>query len=312
MAKQQNSPLPPGTKLQQYVIDRVISTGGFSIVYLGYNEHGIPVAIKEFLPAGMSIRSGGVAVRIATPDDERRFQVGLRTFFREAEVISRIDSRSVVRILNFFLANNTAYLVMPFEHGRTLQHLIVHQFETLTDAVIQRIFCDVLSGLCIFHANDILHLDLKPSNIWIRTDESAMIIDFGTSRIGKTAKSSTPPMFTPGFAAPEQHRKQYSPERIGPWTDIYNLGATIYSCIEGEPPITAEERADGKELPELERRWGGQYTGKMLRMVDKMLRMSIDKRPSDSEKILASMSRYAPMPQRDAFSRYAKDTFYLS
>lgn len=310
MAKQQNTPLPAGARLQQYRIDRVISSGGFSIVYLGYNEQGIPVAIKEFLPAGMSIRSAGEKVKIKTPDDERRFQVGLRTFFREAEVISRINSRSVVSILNFFLANNTAYLVMPFEHGRTLQHLIVHQFETLTDSVIQRIFCDVLGGLCIFHSNDILHLDLKPSNIWIRTDESAMIIDFGTSRIGKESKSSTPPMFTPGFAAPEQHRKKYSPEKIGPWTDIYNLGATIYSCIEGEPPITAEERDSGKSLPLLEERWAGQYTGKFLRMIDKMLRMEIERRPSEADKILSSMSRYAAMPQRDSFSRYAKSAFY--
>lgn len=312
MAKQQNSPLPSGTQLQQYKIDRVISTGGFSIVYLAYNEHGLPVAIKEFIPSGMLIRSSGEKIQVQNPDEQRRFQMGLRTFFREAEVISRIDSRSVVRILNFFLANNTAYLVMPFEHGRTLQHLIVHQFESLTDAVIQRIFCDILAGLCIFHANDILHLDLKPSNVWIRTDESAMIIDFGTSRIGKDAKSSAPPMFTPGFAAPEQHRKQHHPEKIGPWTDIYNLGATIYSCIEGEPPATAEERVSGRDLPLLEERWAGQYTGKLLRMVDKMIRLDISQRPQEAEKILASMSRYAPMPTRDVFSRYAKSTFYSS
>lgn len=310
MAKQQNTPLSAGCKLQQYRIDRVISTGGFSIVYLGYNENGIPVAIKEFMPASMKLRGKGEMVLFAQQEDERRFQMGLRTFFREAEAISRIDDRSIVRILNFFLANNTAYLVMPFEHGRTLQRLIVHEFESLTDAYVQRIFCDVLRGIRVFHSNDILHLDLKPSNIWMRADGTAMIIDFGTSKIGKESKGHLPPMHTPGFAAPEQHRKFYKPEHIGPWTDIYNFGATIFSCIEGEPPIQADQRMEKDELHRLENRWAGQYSAKMLRMVDRMLRLDKDRRPQDVQAILQSIERYTPMPPRDVFSRFARVGFY--
>lgn len=310
MAKQQNTALPHGSKLQQYRIDRVISTGGFSIVYLGYNEHGIPVAIKEFMPASMKLRSVGDKVIFPSSEDERRFQMGLRTFFREAEAISRIDDRSVVRILNFFLANQTAYLVMPFEHGRTLQRLIVNEFDTLTDAYVQRLFCDVLRGIRVFHSNEILHLDLKPSNIWMRADGTAMIIDFGTSKIGKDSKSYLPPMHTPGFAAPEQHRKHYKPEKIGVWTDIYNFGATIYSCIEGEPPLTADERMENDELARLETRWAGQFSAKMLRMVDRMLRLDIQRRPQDVTAILEAMERYTPMPPRDSFSRFSRASFY--
>ena len=311
MAKQKNVALSPGAALQQYQIDRVISTGGFSIVYLAYNEHGIPVAIKEFMPAGMELRASGQEVHIKTKEDDRRFQMGLRGFFKEAEAISRLEDRSVVKILNFFLANNTAYLVMPFEHGRTLQKLIVSEYESIHDSLVQRIFCDVLQGICIFHSNDILHLDLKPSNIWIRSDGTAMIIDFGTSRIGKDGKNHLPPMHTPGFAAPEQHRKYYRPDKIGIWTDIYNFGATIYSCIEGEPPIVAEQRMEYDTLPKLEHRWAGQYSAKMLRMVDKMLRLDPERRPQDAKQILESMSRYTPMPERDAFSNFCRKSFYL-
>lgn len=310
MAKQLNSPLQTGTHLQQYVIERVISTGGFSIVYLGYNEHGIPVAIKEFMPAGMSLRTNGQDAKIKSKEDDRRFQMGMRGFFKEAEAISRLDDRSVVKILNFFLANNTAYLVMPFEHGRTLQKLIVSEHETVHDSLVQRIFCDVLQGICVFHSNDILHLDLKPSNIWIRSDGSSMIIDFGTSRIGKDGKNHLPPMHTPGFAAPEQHRKYYRPDKIGMWTDIYNFGATIYSCIEGEPPIVAEDRMEYDTLPKLEQRWAGQYSAKMLRMVDKMLRLDPERRPQDAKLILDSMSRYTPMPEKDYYSDFCRKSFY--
>lgn len=310
MAKQQNSALPPGTHLQQYVIDRVISTGGFSIVYLAYNEFGIPVAIKEFMPAGMPLRTTGTEATIKSKEDDRRFQIGMRGFFKEAEAISRLEDRSVVKILNFFLSNNSAYLVMPFEHGRTLQKLIVSEFETIHDALVQRIFCDVLQGICVFHSNDILHLDLKPSNIWIRADGTAMIIDFGTSRIGKDGKNHLPPMHTPGFAAPEQHKKYYRPDKIGIWTDIYNFGATIYSCIEGEPPINAEDRMNNDTLPRLESRWAGQYSAKMLKMVDKMLRLDPERRPQDARQILESMSKYTPMPEKDTFSDYCRNTFY--
>lgn len=310
MAKQQNSSLPSGSKLQHYKIDRVISNGGFSIVYLAYNENGIPVAIKEFLPAAMPLRSSGETLVFSNEEDHKRFQMGLRTFFKEAEAISRIDDRSIVRILNFFLANNTAYLVMPFEHGRTLQRIIINEFDTLDDAAIQRIFCDVLQAISLFHAHDILHLDLKPSNIWMRSDGSAMIIDFGTSRIGREAKNHIPPMHTPGFAAPEQHRKFYKADLIGPWTDIYNLGATIFSCIEGEPPPNAEERMDNDTMPSLESRWAGAFSIKMLRIVDKMIRLEHDERPRDAQLILQNLSRYTPMPQRDRFSRFAKQAFY--
>lgn len=310
MAKQLNTPLTPGTQLQQYTVDRVISTGGFSIVYLGYNENGIPVAIKEFMPAGMNLRASGTDALIKSKEDDRRYQMGMRGFFKEAEAISRLEDRSVVKILNFFLANNSAYLVMPFEHGRTLQKMIVSEHETINDSLVQRIFCDVLQGICVFHSNDILHLDLKPSNIWIRADGTAMIIDFGTSRIGKDGKNHLPPMHTPGFAAPEQHRKYYRPDKIGIWTDIYNFGATIYSCIEGEPPIIAEERMKYDTLPKLETRWAGQYSAKMLRMVDKMLRLDIDRRPQDAKQILESMSRYTPMPERDSYSDFCRRNFY--
>ena len=311
MAKQNNTPLPAGSKLQQYRISRVISTGGFSIVYLAYNELGIPVAIKEFLPAGMPLRASEEKIVFQDKDDERRFQIGLRTFFREAESISRIDDRSVVRILNFFLANNTAYLVMPFEHGRTLQKIIVNEFDTLNDAAVQRIFCDILQGICVFHSNDILHLDLKPSNVWMRSDGTAMIIDFGTSQIGKENKSHFPPMHTPGFAAPEQHRKFYKPELIGPWTDIYNLGATMYACIEGEPPFDADDRMEDDRLPKLEERWAGQYSAKMLRMVDKMLRLEPEERPQNAQQILASLSRYTPMPSVDKYNSFIRKSFFV-
>lgn len=310
MAKQKNIALCTGTVLQQYTIERVISTGGFSIVYLAYNEHGIPVAIKEFMPAGMDLRAHGVDANIKNKQDDRRFQMGLRGFFKEAEAISRLDDKSVVKILNFFLANNTAYLVMPFEHGRTLQKLIVSEHETIHDRLVQRLFCDVLQGICVFHSNDILHLDLKPSNIWIRSDGSSMIIDFGTSRIGKDGKNHLPPMHTPGFAAPEQHKKYYRPEKIGIWTDIYNFGATIYSCIEGEPPVVAEQRMEFDSLPKLEQRWAGQYSAKMLRMVDKMLRLDPERRPQDARQILDSMSRYTAMPERDSYSFFCRSTFF--
>ncbi len=306
MAKQTNSALPTGTKLQSYTIERSISTGGFSIVYLAHNEYGMPVAIKEFMPASLNLRNIGEGIQFKSPEDHRKFNIGLKSFFKEAQIISRFDTQNVVKIINFFLANNTAYLVMPYEHGTTLQKKIIQEDEPLSDAFIQSVFLDVLQGLSLFHRHQMLHLDLKPSNIWLKMDNFAMLIDFGTSLLLSEPIPLSAPMHTPGFAAPEQHKVFYAPEKIGTWTDIYNLGATIYACIEGEPPPNAEERIKDNHSLSFAKRWDGLYNLKMLQLVESMLELDYKKRPQSISDILYVIARYRPLvPQNPLEELYA-------
>ena len=196
-------PLPPATQLENYWIQRLLATGGFSRVYLAHDENDVPVAIKEY--------------RIAE-DDRGKFLHGMRCFFEEGRALTRFSHPNVVRVLNFFRANDTVYLVMRYERGRTLhEHLAQHR-GPLDESWIRQTFAQLLNGLREVHINKLLHLDIKPANIYLRNDGSPLLLDFGAARQALLAEGSKlPPTYTPGYASPEQHLWR---DLLGPWSDI--------------------------------------------------------------------------------------------
>ena len=306
---QLNSPLPPGSMLQRYRIAKTISIGGFSIVYLAHGEDGLAHAIKEFMPSSLLLRSSGSRAAPQNAEDQRRLDSGMRLFFSEAEALSHIDSPSIVKISDFFLENNTAYLAMPFEHGQTLGKLIRSSGGHLSDATLQGAALGILGGLRALHQRGILHLDLKPSNIWIRAGGEALIIDFGTSLIGKATARHRLAAITPGFAAPEQHPKTFDLSLISPQTDLYNLGATLFSCIEGKPPQQAPERLVSDKMPILASRWAGQYGRPLLAEIDAMLMLNPTLRPLSAKSALDTISRYAPASANGFFENFCHAAF---
>jgi serine/threonine protein kinase len=245
MANQTNAPLPEGLQVGGYRIVGKIASGGFSIVYLAHDADGTPVALKEYLPSTLVTRGAGQLIPTVLPENLGTYQNGLKCFFEEGRALARVLHPNVVRVLNFFRANETVYMVMAYERGRSLQELIIRfrgkpGREVLPERHIRRIFSQVMNGLREVHANRLLHLDLKPANVYLRQDGSPMLLDFGASR--QTLTQDAPklfPMYTPGFAAPELYRRN---QNLGPWTDIYGLGATMYACMIGSPPQPADQR----------------------------------------------------------------------
>src|ERR1043165_5475876 len=184
-------PLPPATRLENYWIQRLLATGGFSRVYLAHDENDVPVAIKEY--------------RIAE-DDRGKFLHGMRCFFEEGRALTRFSHPNVVRVLNFFRANDTVYLVMRYERGRTLhEHLAQHR-GALDESWIRQTFAQLLNGLREGHTNKLLHLDIKPATIYLRNDGSPLLLDFGAARYALSGEEGAklPPTYTPGYASPEQ------------------------------------------------------------------------------------------------------------
>ncbi len=277
MPQQANQPLPNGFKLEEYVIERQLSLGGFSIVYLAEDGNGRQVAIKEYLPNSLALRSEGQIEPQISAEHAGAFRYGMKCFFEEGRALARLSHPNVIRVLNFFRANDTVYMVMEYERGRTLQEFIQKHQGTISERFIRGVFARMLNGLREVHSHKLLHLDLKPSNIYLRNDNTPVLIDFGAAR--QTLLTDQPmlkPMYTPGFASPEHYGSR---KDLGPWSDIYSVGASMYACIASAAPQAADDRQKNDRLVPAMVRWEGQYSDQLLEIIDLCLNLNHLYRP---------------------------------
>lgn len=277
MGQQANQPLPNGYPLEEYTIDCQLSLGGFSIVYLAKDATGKQVAIKEYLPNSLALRGNGEIKPSISAEHLGTFRYGMKCFFEEGRALARLSHPNVIRVLNFFRANETVYMVMEYEHGRTLQAFIHKHHGHISERFIRGVFTRMLNGLREVHAHKLLHLDLKPSNIYLRTNNTPVLIDFGAAR--QTLVTDEPmlkPMYTPGYASPEHYGAR---KDIGPWSDIYSVGASMYACLAGVPPPPADERMKNDTMMPAMVRWEGQFSERLLEIVDWCLNLNHLYRP---------------------------------
>ncbi|WP_407279106.1 serine/threonine-protein kinase [Aromatoleum evansii] len=277
MPAQTNCPLPAGFQLDQYRIERQLSLGGFSIVYLANDAEGTPVAIKEYLPNSLALRKDGEFEPQVSEEHMPAFRYGMKCFFEEGRSLAKLMHPNVVQVLNFFRANGTVYMVMKFERGRTLHDYIQKHRGEVSERFIRVVFTRMLNGLREVHAHKLLHLDIKPSNIYLRNDGTPVLLDFGAAR--QTLLSDQPilkPMYTPGFASPEQFEHR---DALGPWSDIYSVGASLYACVTGNPPQRSDERLKDDTLVPLRKTYGARYSVHLLDTVDWCLKLDPLARP---------------------------------
>jgi serine/threonine protein kinase len=280
MAAQNNAPLPDGLEIGGYRIVKKIASGGFSIVYLAYDGDGNAVAVKEYLPSSLALRQPGQLIPLISKANLPVFRIGLKCFFEEGRALAKIVHPNVVRVLNFFRANDTVYMVMAYESGHSLQEQIsrlMAKGQRASEGFIRQAFNGVCGGLREVHANKLLHLDLKPANIYLRTDGTPLLLDFGAAR--QTINTDAPtlaPMYTPGFAAPELYARGAV---LGPWTDIYSIGAAIYACMAAAPPQAADQRKVRDEMADRFARVEGAWSPELLAMVKSCLAMDPLARP---------------------------------
>ena len=244
------SALPEGTTLERYEIVRVLGEGAFGITYLARDATlGREVAIKEYLPASLAIRSHGPAVAPRSTKCAPDFLWGRDRFLAEARTLAQLDGvPAVVRVVEYLEANGTAYMVMGLARGETLRIQIIRG--ALGAERIERILWPLLHGLQQVHATGFLHRDIKPSNIIVDSNGAPTLIDFGASRIAMADRTAAmTAVFTPGYAALEQ----FVSSKQGPWTDIYGLSATLYHAITGtRPPHAVERTLEDKYRPLVE------------------------------------------------------------
>jgi serine/threonine protein kinase len=294
MSKVKPSPLPPDTMIGGYRIERKLSAGGFGVVYLAVDGEGQQFAIKEYLPSSLASRAVGELLPQVLPEKLSLYRLGLKSFFEEGRSLAQISHGSVVSVLNFFRENETVYMVMNYLEGGTLQDFIItardlKKPKVFRESTIRSLFDEILRGLRIVHQHKMLHLDIKPANIFITDDNRAVMIDFGAAREVLSKEGNfIRPMYTPGFAAPEMYRRDSS---MGPWTDIYAIGACIYASMQGYPPNDAPQRIEKDRLSLALSRLRGVYSDNLIEVVQWCMALDPLARPQSVFALQKELSR---------------------
>ena len=278
--------LRAGTHLDEYQVREVLGQGGFGLTYLADDiKLDRVVALKEYLPRDFATRTAGSTVVPNSSADAADYHWGLERFLDEARTLARFDHPHLNKVHRFFEANGTAYLVLEYIDGQTLSHLLT-KYPTLPNTHLQRIVREVLSGLVEVHQAGYVHRDIKPSNIMLRSDGSAVLLDFGAARqaVGQRSKSITS-ILTPGYAPLEQYDTKA--EDVGPWSDLYALGMVAYRGVSGLrdadlPDAVTRSRNQRKGVPDLTPAaevGQGTYDGRFLQAIDWAIQVNEEDRP---------------------------------
>ncbi|MFQ5993570.1 MAG: serine/threonine protein kinase [Acidiferrobacterales bacterium] len=276
--------LPKGFELHGYRVEKTIGGGGFSIVYLATElQTDQRVAIKEYLPTDQARRLEDASVESISGETSNTFRKGIKRFFDEAAALAKVKHPNIVHVTDFFRANNTVYLVMDYERGKDLRTYIKRHSGQLSEKFIRRVFPQLLLGLWELHKNSLLHLDIKPANIYLRPGGRPLLLDFGAARMAMAGeKPQGPHTLTLGFAPLEQHRHG----EVGPWTDLYALGGSMWACMSGRAPPPSTEREVDDALKPAARTFARRYSKDLLQAVDWCLRMDPKERPQTVHELL--------------------------
>ncbi|WP_234814916.1 serine/threonine-protein kinase [Noviherbaspirillum denitrificans] len=271
--------LPVGTHLGEFEVLDLIGEGGFGIVYLAY-DHSLErqVALKEYMPSGLAMRTTRLAVTVRSQHNVETFTAGLKSFINEAKMLAQFDSPSLVKVHRFWEGNGTAYMVMPFYEGITLKQALKQRRITPSESWVRVLLGDLFDAIEIIHRGQCLHRDIAPDNILLLKDGRPLLLDFGAARrvIGDLTQCLTA-ILKPGYAPIEQYA-DIAGLRQGPWTDIYALSAVVYYLIAGKAPPPAVARMVHDELVPAREVGKGRYSAGFLAAIDKALSVKPEQR----------------------------------
>lgn len=302
--------LQQGAMLQngKYRIEKALGQGGFGITYLATQTVlGNKVAIKELFMQGVNDRQDS-SVTVSNNANSNLFAHQKRKFVKEAQRIAGLDNKHIVKVHDMFEENDTAYYVMDYIEGESLQDVITHHHGALPESCVRDYLNQILSALFAMHQHSIWHLDIKPANIMLDKNGNIVLIDFGASKHIEsegTLTVSTSLSLTQGFAAPEQ--LQGTIQNIGAWTDFYALGATLYVLLTRTmPPTFADIASEGSNTFHFSQNVSTQ----MRQLVEWMMKLNKHERPQSVDEVqrrMSSKTEVAPQPNRVARKNHSQN-----
>ena len=287
--------LPPGAQVGTYRIVKPIAKGGFSLIYLATDDDsGEEVVIKEYMPKKLARRDRDRRVVPAGIEYAESLHHGRKLFFQEVKALASLKHPNIVRVLAFFLANDTGYMVMPNERGRNLGAYLHERKGGLSTSFILEVFIPVLDALALLHRRSMVHLDVKPGNIHLRHGNMPLLLDLGAVHPLSRGRSRGGQVITAGYSPVEQY---FRAGQVGPWTDVYAVGASIRTCMDGRTPQPAPERQkDDKVVPAIEA-LKDRYPDFLLKAVDWSMSMAPEKRPQDADELLVTLLPHLDDPR---------------
>lgn len=277
--------LHAGTILNRYRIEKILGEGGFGVTYLAMEPvQQRYVAIKEYFPKRFANRTAGnTIVPNHELEDQRVFKWGLKRFLDEAKVLARLDHPNIVKVQRCFEVHGTAYLVMDYCDGKPLDKFF-NENGNLAPRKVFQIYVSLINALEHVHQHGILHGDLKPSNILVRSDGVPVLLDFGSARqemlrmaVGQVSDGYSPPEFYEVAG------------NIGAWSDIYGLGATFYKLITGVKVPVATDRLKYDNYVAASVLISEGYSSKFLELIDRSLMLSASDRPQSIALLRSSL-----------------------
>src|SRR5437763_1752184 len=251
-AARRGDALLPGTRLDEYEVERVIATSGFGLVYLATDRaFERRVALKEYLPDTLAVRApDGVQVMLRAGSHAEAFERGQRAFVDEARLLARLDHPSLLHVLRYWEGNGTVYRAMPYYPGTPLTRLREAMGTPPDEATLRALLEGLLEPLSMLHAAGCIHREIAPANILLLPDDRPVLMDWGAARraiVGDQARALMT-LLAPSFAPLEVTAP--TPQRpVGPWTDLYALAAVVRYCISGQLPPPAALRTMPADEP---------------------------------------------------------------
>jgi serine/threonine protein kinase len=294
--------LPAGYSLLEYRIEKLLGVGGFGLTYLALDGNlNLKVALKEYLPGDIALRGPDQSLAPRSAESADSYGWGKQRFLDESRTLASFRHPNIVRVMRFFEANGTAYMVMEFVEGAALTDWIQPR-RPLAEAQVAALVAPLLDGLEVVHKTGYLHRDIKPGNIYVRDDGSPVLLDFGSARQRSTELTA---IVTPGYAPFEQYQTQGNQ---GPWSDLYALAGVLYWMVTAKQPLDAVARLRADTMPPAVQAGDrSRFRPEFLAAIDWALTPYEDQRPQSvgewrgallgTETVEVKTKKVAPLPQ---------------